>query len=298
VVIAIIAILIGLLLPAVQKVREAAARIQCTNNLKQITLAAHNHHDVYGFLPPGSFGPKTGDYNFPAGWRDPRVGACCPYGHFSWAVSLLPYIEQENLWRQFDFTRPAFATFFVENGTRHNNQGNAVNRTPCTSNPKTYRCPSAKQVAPENEFKDYAVNSGQGACCPERSGDGGQHRGVAWVNSRVKFAEITDGLSNTFQFLEKVTWANQSWLDRNTGANHFAWVHHPSQGYVASNEHNGVPFPPNTTVFNNRAAVSSHPNGIIASWCDGRVAFVSNNINFATYRAMFSRDGGEILGDY
>src|SRR3712207_133956 len=81
VVIAIIAILIGLLLPAVQKIREAANRIKCTNNLKQIGLAMHNHHDTVGVLP---WGRSKGALDSP-----------------SWAALILPYIEQDNTWRRF-----------------------------------------------------------------------------------------------------------------------------------------------------------------------------------------------------
>src|SRR5438093_3374684 len=95
VVIAIIAVLIGLLLPAVQKVREAAARIKCTNNLKQIGLAAHNHHDCLGALPMG----KGPDY---VG----MVPGAKMYARWSMHSKLLPYMEQDNLYRTINFAFP------------------------------------------------------------------------------------------------------------------------------------------------------------------------------------------------
>src|SRR3954451_18730489 len=88
VVIAIIAILIGLLLPAVQKVREAAARMKCTNNLKQLGLGLHNFHDANGGVPPAD----TNKYN------DPTPPRHC------WTPFVMPYIEQEPLYRRYDFT--------------------------------------------------------------------------------------------------------------------------------------------------------------------------------------------------
>src|SRR4051812_26002653 len=93
VVIAIIAVLIGLLLPAVQKVREAAARIQCTNNLKQIGLGFHNHADALGVSPPA----YEATLAFPAGVPNLTVHA--------WGPRLLPYLEQQNLYQLYDFTR-------------------------------------------------------------------------------------------------------------------------------------------------------------------------------------------------
>src|SRR5438445_12369425 len=96
VVIAIIAVLIGLLLPAVQKVRDAAARIKCANNLHQIGIALHSYHDVSGHFPPGLYNFR---FKRPAGTDAPF-----PLDHksywLSWMAAILPFIEQDNLWRQ------------------------------------------------------------------------------------------------------------------------------------------------------------------------------------------------------
>jgi prepilin-type N-terminal cleavage/methylation domain-containing protein len=296
VVIAIIAILIGLLVPAVQKVREAAARTQCANNLKQLALAAHSYHDVYKHLPAGSKGPMNGNNSFPNGWCDPRYGCGLPYGHFSWAALILPYIEQQALYNQINFNLPAYAVSIEEdlNGTGSPTQrgpaGNAANAVVANNTPPVFVCPSALVVAQPGTQKDYAINGGTGACCPERTASG--MTGVAWVNSSVRFADITDGTSNTFLFLEAANAGNQSWLPAGFGSNQFIFVHHPSQGYVDGSQ------PPNTTTFNARSARGYHTGGVLASWCDGRVGFISNSITQATYHNMFTRNAGDQIGQY
>src|SRR3954452_19113523 len=133
VVIAIIAILIGLLLPAVQKVREAAARIKCFNNLKQIGLAVHSYHDVNGTLPSGHVELLVGGN----------------YQYFSsWAIDLLPYLEQGSLYRQYDNT--------VANQAAKNQP---VVQTPLA----VYTCPSdtraGQLIAPETIAPDGAGNT-------------------------------------------------------------------------------------------------------------------------------------------
>jgi prepilin-type N-terminal cleavage/methylation domain-containing protein len=107
VVIAIIAILIGLLLPAVQKVREAAARIKCANNLKQIGLAMHNFHDANGKLPSGTEERCPANITFGS-------NAGCTY-YMNWALSILPYVEQANLYNQYDQTVPNYMPGYTKN---------------------------------------------------------------------------------------------------------------------------------------------------------------------------------------
>src|SRR4051794_37473096 len=116
VVIAIIAILIGLLLPAVQKVREAAARMACSNNLKQIGIALHNHHDVKGTFPPG--GMQTGNNGTPC--------------YTNWAIEILPYVEQGAIYQQYNQ--------LLLNHDTVNYNAVAMRRV------KTYECPSDQLV--------------------------------------------------------------------------------------------------------------------------------------------------------
>jgi prepilin-type N-terminal cleavage/methylation domain-containing protein len=189
VVIAIIAILIGLLLPAVQKVREAAARSQCANNLKQLALACHNYNDAQGQLPP----TRTGDGNA-----------------VTWAVFVLPYIEQDNLYRQFEGTGLRFRD---------------APQTAREATVKTFFCPSRRsppQIVPATEDRaggtpsrpaasgsagDYAACIGDRHNSTGRGGmdasNGAFVRGDPALGLKTSIQTFTDGTSNTFLVGEK-----------------------------------------------------------------------------------------------
>ncbi|HEX4613251.1 MAG TPA: DUF1559 domain-containing protein [Urbifossiella sp.] len=302
VVIAIIAILIGLLLPAVQKVREAAARAKCNSNMKQIALACIGYHDVYGKFPPGSFGGRgtsTSQYpkgGFANGWTDTAVCSSCPFGDYGWTAKILPFVEQNALYNLFNFTLPAYASQWSESSTAgagppyptRGPAGSSVNQVPSQTTPAVFICPSSVHPNPLPEFKDYGMNANSdGTCCPERSGP---HNGMAWVDSDVAIKDVLDGTSNTIYITESTSVKNQSWIPRNTGWNQTFWVHHPSQGYSdAYTPMNS----PNT--FNNRNPESAHTGGCNFAFVDGHVAFLPNSVNMTAYQALFTRAGGEVI---
>jgi len=194
VVIAIIAILIGLLLPAVQKVREAANRMSCSNNLKQLGLALHNYHDTNGMFPPGCARDQT-----PFGTIANTTGS--GWGS-SWKVYILPYIEQDNIYRRWVFNS--------NSGFQNGNNMNLVNRLTI----KGYRCPSSPLPA---FYTRGDSNAGRFLMFSSYTGIAGSYSGVVphnvrasntsrgfisgngvlYANSQETMAGITDGTSNT-----------------------------------------------------------------------------------------------------
>jgi prepilin-type N-terminal cleavage/methylation domain-containing protein/prepilin-type processing-associated H-X9-DG protein len=190
VVIAIIAILIGLLLPAVQKVREAAARMKSTNNLKQIGLAFHNYHDARGELPHNGtwnysawiWGPWMGQWTYSI--PRPEVTSGC-----TWAIKILPYIEQDNLLRNFNFTTP------ISIYRDPSRSGTGLTNTPWSGAPDN-------TIYSAGQITDYAANSmliGSGINTVSPGNYGPQWVNPpdsAWASFHRKLL-IPDGTSNT-----------------------------------------------------------------------------------------------------
>ncbi len=322
VVIAIIAVLVGLLLPAVQKVRESAAATSCRNNMKQLALAANNYHDAYGTFMPGNGIPKTGftaPATFSGIWMDPRF-ANLPWGTFSWAAYILPFVEGGNVYNTINFNFPAYTPDFEEygkdprtpasglynqgvatGGAGTNGFGDLVNKPAATSMPKVFVCPSARRARPGNEAwqKDYGINGGtqNGGCCAERN-ISRANDGMGSLGSHVKMTDIMDGTSNTFLFLELMNYAFHGRIDEGYGSNPFFFVNEAGQGYVMASTNGALSgvIPPDTEITNDRGAESDHVGGIFVACVDGHVTWVSNSVNTASYYTAFTRAGGEVPG--
>lgn len=290
VVIAIIGILVALLLPAVQAAREAARRMSCTNNLKQIGLALHMYHDVHGKLPAGwqGYDPDTGDpfwFGLP-GW--------------AWSAKILPFLEQANVQDNFvefelpitDPTHAAARTLELPvfrcpsdtGGPAFFLEGGAPSAGPDVSFPI--------EMATGNYIGVFGTRDFHFVCNPGSSEfNGCIGNGTFYLNRQNRFADIRDGLSNTLIAGERSSkLAPSTWIGVVPGGQH-------GVARVA-----GVgTYPPNSEdtpahYFHNFS--SFHPSGTNSLAGDGSVKMISETIDLDTYGALCTRQGGEPLGKY
>jgi prepilin-type N-terminal cleavage/methylation domain-containing protein/prepilin-type processing-associated H-X9-DG protein len=288
VVIAIIAILIGLLLPAVQKIREAANRMKCSNHLKQWGLAMHNHHDTYGQLPVGAR-------------NNPRQ---------AWPMYLWSFIEQDNLSRKNDLTQP----FYVPPGTI----GGTLNGLTGAKVP-LYYCPSdsgadldSSAAFYQRRRGNYVVNWGNARfdTAPPTTGNApfyhvGGNRGTPGV---VTLASITDGTSNTLLMSESLkAWSHDDndWrgdIQNDDGVFKFMTLLTPNSSapdVVNWAIPNNDPKMPVTTAGSQySAARSRHAGGVNALLADGSTRFVRDSVSLAAWQALGTMDGGEVVSNF
>jgi len=290
-VIAIIGVLVALLLPAVQAAREAARRTQCSNKIKQLGIAMHNYHDTFGRLPIQNTHGAT------------------PMRR-SWVIPILPFIEQQTLYDKVDQSKSQLDTTVV-NGYS--------NESIIKQNLPAMLCPSDPSSSTPKNRADQAASIPLGltnyAACV---GDHRNSSGTGWdfgggtyydygngadsaaktrgVISRYGYsanlAEITDGTSNTILLGEVVpVWCNwQDW-----GFQNFATTAYPIN-------HRNPDFQKGTLgpgdAANSITFRSRHPAGALFLLGDASNRLISNSVDFATYRALASRNGAEVLGDF
>ena len=270
VVIAIIAILVSLLLPAVQQAREAARRTQCKNNLMQIGIAMHNYDMSFEMLPPGCVNPTGPIRNLEEGY------------HMSWVVQILPTIEQASLFGTIDFNAGAYGA------------ANATTRGTLLS---TLRCPS--EVMPVGGSINYAGCFG-GEDVPIDV----NNTGLLFLNSSIGYQAIRDGASNTVLAGEKriarglkdLGWMSGTMATlRNTGVPiNAGW---DVGGPRAGNSNGGLPLPaPSDTATSGFS--SYHTGGGQFMLADGSVRFLSENIDPRIYSFLGSREDLQALGDF
>lgn len=302
VVIAIIGVLVGLLLPSVQKIRSAAARISCGNNLKQIGLALHHYHDARGAFPPaynfaGGASVATGsgtrkfDHGGPPSTSDPQDPG------WGWAAYLLPFIEQDSLWRQIDFSLPVERPSVAEI---------RIMRL------SIFTCPADRDtgvfsiLTPQGaELATAATNSY--AACYGAEGliltQPGSGNGIFYRNSFTRMAEITDGLSNTIAIGERgALFAQSPWagvfthgtLRTTPGAPvYVAQVHVPPDMVMARIGRK----PLNSPYSEPYDFFSPHEQLVQFLFADGSVHSLKTSISIRTLQALATRAGDEVINE-
>jgi len=282
VVIAVIGILFCLLLPAVQRAREAARRAQCMNHLKQIGIAFHNHHDTHRAFPLGGERPPITRTWLP----DPALGAggnvpaILENQHWGWAYQLLPFIEQEHLWRE-----PS---------------NSVVEGTPV----EIYFCPSRRAprvIPPEaggvdpvdnaRAMLDYAGNGGTDEA--ELGGLGRDGVVVCVRAGLVSFASISDGTSSTLLVGEK----------RLNVARLGSFQHDDNEGWTSGWDWDAIRWGNERPASDHRDGSiigcsgfgSSHPSGFNAAFCDGSVRMIAYDVEQTMFRSACIRDDGAVV---
>jgi prepilin-type N-terminal cleavage/methylation domain-containing protein/prepilin-type processing-associated H-X9-DG protein len=278
VVIAIIGVLIGLLLPAVQKVREAAARTQCTNNLKQMGLAFQNHHDSLGYLPTGGT-----SWYYPPTYitvAKPAVGGS---QHAGWGFQILPYIEAQNVW--------------VGGGA---NSIVGCQAVAVAAPNKVFFCPSRRgpQQVTYKSSSPYLNGTYTHALC-DYAGSNLNNTGAvvydpAGGGNTVTLQMITDGTSNTLLVGDKRL--NRRYLGLAQSDD--------NEGYTAGWDHDTMRYTTRSPLpdFNgsgdgNQRFGSSHTSGFNAVFVDGSVHGLSYSISLTTFSRMGQRNDGLPLGN-
>jgi prepilin-type N-terminal cleavage/methylation domain-containing protein/prepilin-type processing-associated H-X9-DG protein len=291
VVIAIIAVLIGLLLPAVQMVREAANRIQCTNKVKQLGLGLHQFVGANrGKFPPGqAAGPL------------PEGGINEPNVNHGWAPFILPYIEQQDLARLYRWDVQS---------------AGPVNQPVLTTPLSLFQCPSAPEQGRFMTFGAFEPYGGKGACgdyaptwfidpdfLPILVAQGwigrpNDHRGVLVPNEMTRLAAITDGTSNTILLTEDAGRPRQ-WRAGHPGPDQIViggpWAAFNSGIMLQGATPNGAtrPGPCAINCTNEREVYSFHPGGANAVFADGSGRFLQAGMSLRVLAALITRAGGE-----
>jgi prepilin-type N-terminal cleavage/methylation domain-containing protein/prepilin-type processing-associated H-X9-DG protein len=280
VVIAIIAILVGLLVPAVQKVRSAAARAQCANNLKQIGLACHAYHDSFRVLPPG--------YTATAAYPSTQPG-------WAWSAYLLPYLEQQNVFRQINFAQPVETQVAIQ------------------AMIPVYLCPADSPPAGAFAITDatrqticLAAPSSYAATCGSDASevDDPTGNGIFYRNSKTRLTDITDGTSNTTMVGDRAwTDTNGIWAGAPNGALTRPGLTNPWQGATG-------PAQALVLVHNNWINIktdadgglddfsSRHEGGVNLVFADGSVRFIASITADGPARLAFWAMGTRATGDF
>jgi prepilin-type N-terminal cleavage/methylation domain-containing protein/prepilin-type processing-associated H-X9-DG protein len=277
IVVGIIGILIALLLPAIQSAREQARRAQCTNNLLQLGIAMGNYASTHSVLPPGVVNDKGPIVSQPVGY------------HHAWTVQILPFIGQDNVYRRFDLVDSVYAP------------SNETARSVMIS---TFLCPSVW----------FRIGTNYVGCHHDVEAPvAADNHGVLYLNSHIRFDDITDGLSQTVLMGESIwnesellSWASGTRATlRNTGSP----LNGPSPLSAL------YPYTARLTEAEKRAELarmiaegvipagfvggfsSAHPGGGNFAFCDGAVRFIKQTVQQRVYQLVGNRADGELISD-